>query len=144
MSVQGGVRIGHPLLSQLPPDENQVHSRIERSGAEQGVAGDQIVEAVALHRPQGIGGQWRLELKDPGGAALTEQLIDLGIVQLQRGHVGPGTVHGFDHRHGVVNHGQGLEAEHVHLEHADLLQRAHLVLGDDGLVTLGRGAATRS
>jgi hypothetical protein len=36
-----------------------------------------------------------------------------------------------------VDDREGLEAEHVHLEHADLLERAHLELGDDGLLAVG-------
>ena len=39
-----------------------------------------------------------------------------------------------------MDDGERLEAEHVHLEHADLLQRAHLVLRDDGVLAVGRRA----
>ena len=45
-----------------------------------------------------------------------------------------------DHLDRVVDHGQGLEAEQVDLEHADVLERDHVVLRDDGVRALRREA----
>ena len=33
-------------------DEDGMHSRVQRAGAKQGVGGDQVIEPVALHRPE--------------------------------------------------------------------------------------------
>ena len=52
-----GMGIGHLLLAQLPADEHRVHARIQRAGAKQGVGCDQVVETVALHGAQRVGGQ---------------------------------------------------------------------------------------
>ena len=43
---------------------------VERAGAEQRVRRDQVVEPVAPHGAQRVGGERRLELEDAGGAAL--------------------------------------------------------------------------
>ena len=127
-----------------------MHAGVERARAEQRVGGHQVVEPVALHRAQRLGGERRLELEDAGGAARAQHLVDPGIVERQRVHVERDAVALRDHGHRVVDHGERLEAEHVHLEHADLLQRAHLVLRDDGVLAavaaagaLGRRGADR-
>ena len=47
-----------------------------------------------------------------------------------------------DHPDGIVDHGQGLQAQHVDLEHPDLLEAHHVVLRDDRVGFL-RGEAHR-
>ena len=81
------MRIADRLLAQLPPDEHQVHPRVERAGAEQRVRGDQVVEPVALHVAERLGGERRLELEDPRGAALAQQLVDRRVLEIERVHV---------------------------------------------------------
>ncbi len=119
------------LLAQLAADEHRVHSRIERARTQQCVGRDQVVEAVTPHGTQRVRGQWRLELEDSGGAAVTQHLIHLRVVEGKSRHVKPDTMPGVDHVHGIVNDCERFQPQQIHLEHADFFQRAHLVLGDD-------------
>jgi len=128
------------LLAQLAANEDGMHAGVERARTEQGVARYQVVEAVALHGPQGLGGQRRLELEDPRRPPTPEQLVDRRIIEGEGRHVRRGPVPLGDHGHRVVDHGERLQAQHVHLQHADLLQRAHLVLRDDRLFAAGAGS----
>ena len=135
------MRVGHRLLAQLAFDEHQVHPGVERAGTEQRVRGDEVVEAVALHVPERVGGQCRFKLEDPGGAAAAQQVVHQRVVERKRRHVGRPAGADGDHLHRVVNDGERLEAEEVHLEHPDLLERPHVVLTDDRIFAIGRPRA---
>src|SRR3546814_12947732 len=62
--TQGGMRIGDRLLPELAPDEDRVHPRVERAGAQERVRRHEVIEPVAFHGPERFRGQRRLELED--------------------------------------------------------------------------------
>ena len=129
--LECGMRITDLLSAELAVDEHQVHARIERSRAQQGVCRDQIVEPVALHVAQAVRRQRRFKLEDPGGAPSPQQLVDLGIVEIGTLEVDRHAVALGDHLRRIVQHGQRLESEQIDLQHADLLESHHVVLRDD-------------
>src|SRR5574341_870620 len=117
--LQVGMRVAHLLAAELAVDEHQVHPGVQRTGAEQGVGGDQVVEQVAFHAAQRVGGERRLELEDPRRAARAQLLVDLRVLQIQRVHVDHDAVARLHHLHRVVDHGQRLQAQKVDLQHPD-------------------------
>ena len=131
--LQGGVGVADRLATQLAVDEDEMHPGVERSGAEQRVGRDQVVEPVAFHVAQTIGGERRLELENAGGPPRSQQPVDLGIGEVERVHVEGRAVPRRHHPHRVVDHGQRAQPEHVDLEHPHLLERHHIVLRDDGV-----------
>ena len=58
------------------------------------------------------------------------------VRDIRQGKTGPAAAHQF---HGVVQHRQVPQAQEVHLQQAQLLQRGHGVLGDHRLVVFGQG-----
>src|SRR5437773_2049646 len=137
---QRGVRVAHGLAAELPVDEHEVHPGIERAGTEQRVGRHQVVEPIAPHAAEAVGGERRLELEHAGRAARPEQLVDLRVLEVQRVHIERDPVALRDHPHRVMDHGQRAQAEHVDLQHPHLLERDHVVLGDDRLRLLRREA----
>ncbi len=142
------VRVADFLAAEFAIDEDEVHARVERPGAEQRVRRDEIVEAIALHVTQAVGGKRRFELEDPGRPARPQQRVHLGVVEIGTLEVDRDAVPIGDHAGGVVQHGECLQAEEVDLQHADFLETHHVVLRDDrvggGGVALGiRGRTDR-
>ena len=135
-------RIGHLLPAEFALDVPVGHARVQRPGTDQRVRGDQVVEAVAAHRPQLVEREAGLELEDTRRAAARQHLVDAGVVE---GDI----VHGvrledraglrvaelaearLDRPHRVVDDGERLEPQEVHLEHPGVLETVHVVLGDD-------------
>ena len=142
--LQAGVRVGDGFGTALSSDVDIGHAGVEGSGPDEGIDRDEVVEAIAAHRAQLIGGKRRFELEDAGGPAAGEHLINLTIIQPDVVPVDIDAMALAYHRLGVVDHGERLEAEKVELKHPGLLEAHHVVLGDDELAVLGFGsAATR-
>ena len=135
-----GERVADLVPAQLAVDVHEVHPGVERAGAEQGVRRDEVDERVALHVAEAVGGERGLELEDARGAPRAQQPVDVGVLEVERRRVEGDSVALPDHLDRVVDDGQGLEAEQVDLEHADVLERDHVVLRDDGVRALGREA----
>ena len=134
--LEARMGVADRFLAELPLDEDEVHAGVERTGAEQGVGGDQVVEPVALHVAESFRRERRLELEDPGGTSRAQELVDLRVLQVECVDIDGEAVPLPDHLHRIVDHRQGTQAQHVHLEHADLFQRTHLELRDDGVFAL--------
>ena len=119
------------LPAELAVDEDEVHPGVEWAGTQQGIRRDQIVEPVALHVSQAVGRQRRFKLEDARGASGPQQLVHLRIVQIGVFEIDRHAMSFGDHRRGIVQHGERLQAEQVDLEHPDVLESHHVILRDD-------------
>ena len=107
--LEGGVRILHRLAAQLAVDEHEMHAGVERPGPEQRVRRHEVVEPVALHVAEAVGGERRLELEDARGAARPQQCVDLRVLEVEPVDVDGDAVPLPDHGDGVVDYGEGLQ-----------------------------------
>ena len=86
----------------------------------------------------------RLELEDADRVAAGEHLEGLGVVERDRLDVDLDPARAADDLDRVLDHVEVAQAEEVHLQQADLLDRAHRVLGDDLVLALGLAVRPRS
>ena len=91
---------------------------------------DHVLEARRLEPAQGIAHAPRFQLEDAERPRVREQRIGLGVVQRQRVEVDRHAPRVADQGHGVGEDGERAEAEEVHLEQAELLDRPHGEPGD--------------
>ena len=109
-----------------------MHPRVERAWAHERVGCDEVVEPVAAQLRRTIGRQRRLELEHPAGAPAAEHPIRRVVVERKRIEIDARPLCArLNRRDRVGQHRQRRQAEEVHLEHAGLLQRVHVVLRDD-------------
>ena len=126
-----------------------VHSGVERTRAHQGVAGHEIVEAVAAHRAQHVRRQRRLELEDARRPPRAQHAIGVGVVQVDLVQIRPLAGAALDVVERIADDGERRQPEEVHLQHARLLEAVHVVLRDDdrlivaGARTLARHSGDR-
>ena len=73
----------------------------------------------------------RFKLEDAGGVAAREDRVGGSVVKRQTGKVNCHAAILLDQAHGVVEHGERGEAEKIHFQQADTLQRVHVVLRRD-------------
>jgi hypothetical protein len=136
--AQDGLELGElvadRLLAALAPDVDLVHPGVERAGAQQRVRRHEVVEAVAAHLPEHVGGERRLELEDAGRAPRAQHAVRLGLVEAERVEVEPRAGARLDRLERVVDDRERREAEEVHLQHARLLEAVHVVLRDGDLL----------
>jgi len=87
--------------------------------------------------------QRRFKLEDARRAPRPQQLVHFGIVQVGplESIVTPWTLR--DHLRRVVQHGQRLQTQEIDLQHSDLFDAGHVVLGDDR-VGIGFGIGRRA
>ena len=78
----------------------------------------------------------RLELEDADRVAAREHLVGLRVVEGDRLHLDLDASRAPDDVHGVLDHVEVAQPEEVHLQQADLLDRAHRVLGHDLVLAL--------
>ncbi len=126
----------HRDLAALPFDEVIHHPAADRAGTIKGEEGDEILESFRFQLDQEIPHPGALQLKHAGGLPASQKLIGFRIGQRQ-GH----DLHGLirwtffiDEFNGLVNHGQGAQAQQVELDQPDLLKITHRVLCDDLIV----------
>ncbi len=107
---------------------DEVLDPLHGTGAVEGDHGDDVVEhggfevaEVALHAG-------RFQLEHAGGVAGAEQLEGLGVVQRKAGDIDVGAVDFADDAQRIVDDGEVGQAEEIHFEQAELLDRAHGVL----------------
>ena len=76
------------------------------------------------------------QLEHPERLRVVEQLVGLGVVErqgLEVEHSAGGALHEL---HGVAEDGERLQPEEIHLQQAEVADRAHRVLGDDAAVVV--------
>ncbi len=135
------MRIADRLAAPLAPDVDVGHAGVEGARTNERVYRDQVVEAVAAHGPQLVGGQARLELEDARRRPAGEHLVDLGVLEAQLVPVDLDPMPLANRGHGVVDHGERSQAQEVELQHPGLFQALHVVLGDHQVAVLGLAAA---
>jgi hypothetical protein len=104
-------RVGRDLVQRPRPVE-----RVER---------DEVVEAVRANLLQRLAHSLGLELEDPDAVAGGEHRIGRRVVERQRCHVGTGAGRALDDVERVLDHVEVAQAEEIHFQQADLLDRLH-------------------
>ena len=133
------MRVCDRLNAPLASDVDVVHAGVERSGAYQSVGCDEVVETVGGELAQHVRSERRFKLEYACRPAVTEHLVNLRIIQVQSVDIDRHTVPLLNHLAGVVDDRQGLQPEKVHLQHARVLERDHVVLRDDGRIVFPVG-----
>ena len=108
------------------------------AGTEQGDDGGDILDAPGLQAHGHIRHAGAFHLEHAGGLPLAQHLENGGIVIIQMLPVQLSAVRQ-DHFPGVVQNGQVAQAQKVHLQKAQLLQRGHHILADHALIASGQG-----
>ena len=134
--LQRGMLVLDELRVLLAGDEpgDGVHG----AGAVQGDDGGDVLDVLGFQAHAHAGHAGGLHLEHAGGLALGDHLKS-GPVVLR--DVGQPEIRVLllDHFHRVVQHRQVPEAQEVHFQEAQLLQRRHDVLADHGLVVFCQG-----
>ena len=125
-----GQDVLHLLPAQLALDELLHHPDRERARAVEGVERRQLLEPRRLGAPQHVAHAARLELEDAVRASVAEQPEDLRVVERNRVEIEVDALH-LERAQGVVDDRDGLQAEEVHLEQAETLDRLHVPLRRD-------------
>ena len=148
VAIHDLVDIGNSVLAVLAPVV--VGDEVHRPRTEQGVGGDEILEAVGLHLHQQAAHAGGFKLEDAGGVAAAEHLEDFLVVEGQAVEIeGVGAAVAFlaadggpdcvfretlvDELLATLDHAGGAQAEEVHLQQAHLLAGGAVPLGDDVL-----------
>ena len=133
--LQRRMLIGHQLGIVLAGDEPG--DGFHGAGAVQGYDGGDILDGLGLQTQADAGHAGGFHLEHAGGAALRQHPEHLRIVHgdLLQIEVRGVAVY---HLHRVVQHRQVPQAQEIHFQQAQLLQRDHVVLADDGLVIPGQ------
>lgn len=112
--LEEGVFVGDLDVAVAAADE--VGDQVHGPGAVEGDEGDDVVDVGELELAAEVAHAWGFELEDARGAALVEEGEGGGVVV---GEALPGDgalVVGLDELFGLLDDGEGLEAEEVHLE----------------------------
>jgi hypothetical protein len=123
------VRVGDLLQPVVAPDVRG--DVLHGSGAVQRRHRDQVLDAARLELAQRVHHARRLELEHARGVAARQQLEGRRIVVREGVGVEVDAVRLFDDAHGGLDERERAEAEEVHLDEPELLDRAHVVLADD-------------
>jgi len=117
---------------------NKLRNRVHGAGTVQGNDGRNILHIVGLQTHAHAGHPGRLHLKYADGLPLPQHFIGLGIVlrNVLQTESRPLRLH---HFHRVVQYRQVPQAQKVHFEKAQLLQRGHDVLADNRVVVFRKG-----
>ena len=99
--------------------------------------GDDVVELRRAHLAQRVAHALGLELEDADRVAAGEHLVGLRVVHRDRLDVALVAARTADDLDRVLDHVEVAQAEEVHLQQPDLLDRVHRVLGDDLVLALG-------
>ena len=90
-----------------------------------------LLEAIGSQLHQQPAHAVRLELKDSVTVAFAQHVVDLGIGEVERVHVDLLTRVRLDRLLSELNDREVSQTEEVHLEEPELLDEAHVVLGND-------------
>ncbi len=116
----------HRLLALLAGYERR--DVVHRSGAIEGVHGDEVLETGRLELLKPLHHSRRLELEDAHGVSPAVEGVCLGVVDGNRLYVNVLPVPLLDEVEAGVYDCQGVEPEEVHLEHAHILNVVPVVL----------------
>ena len=143
--LQDRLELGQRVLDRLPAQLG-LHVRVDvvhGAGPVQRVQGDEVLDPAGTGLLEQALHARAFELERAGAPALAEHAEGGGIVLGDRGELDghPLPAHEV---HRVGDHGEGLQAEEVHLHQAAVLQVVHRVLRRDQARSSGRGTAARS
>jgi hypothetical protein len=125
------VRVVDLLFAVLALDIHVDHARLQRAGAIKREHGDDVFEAVRLEPRQQLTHALGFELEDTERVAALEKVVGRRILEADLGPVDRDAVLLAHHRLGFFEDRQRLEAQEVHLEHADVFEVGHLPLRRD-------------
>ena len=91
---------------------------------------DEVLELGRLDLLERLAHALGLELEHAHRVAAGHHLVGLVVVERQRRHVDPAVARALDDGQRVLDDVEVAQAQEVHLEQADLLDRLHRVLGD--------------
>ena len=114
-----------------------VGDEAHRAGPVERADRDDVVELGRPDLLQRLAHALGLELEDADRVAAGEHLVGLRVVERDRLHVDLVPARALDDLDRVLDHVEVAQAEEVHLQQADLLDRPHRVLGDDLVLALG-------
>ncbi len=138
--LEVGVLVGDRFETVLTVREGDVHVHAERARAVQREEGGDVLEPGGPQLADQRLHPGRVELEDPEGVPGGQLLVDRRVVHVaEEGgvvEVDLDAAVGTDVVLGVGDDGEVAQAEEVHLEQAQRLARAHLVLGE-GLALVG-------
>ena len=116
-------------------DKRLDHPGVERAWAKQRNCRDNVLEARGLELRQEAAHTRAFHLEDANGVAARQQLIALGIVEIEAVQIGRRLAAGRDDIERVFDQRQVLERQEVELDQPDLLDTLHRILGDrDGFL----------
>ena len=126
-----GQIIGDFLFAVLARDEVVDHAALDWAGPVQRVQRGQILQAGGLIAPQNVAHAVRLKLENAGGVALGEKRVRGSVIKCQSREVYIHAAIHLDQPHGIAEHGECGQAQKIHLQQADALERIHVVLRGD-------------
>ena len=112
-------------------DEVVDHAALNGAGAVEGVESGEIFDAGGLIAAKDVAHAVGFKLEDGGGVAAGEKFVGGFVVEGEAVEFDLYAAILLDHLYGVVEDGEGGEAEKVHLEEADALESVHVVLRGD-------------
>ena len=122
--VDVGDRLGVALAARVGRDLVHGARAVERHER------DEVLELGRLDLLERLAHALGLELEHAHRVAAGHHLVGLLVVERQRRHVDPAVARALDDGQRVLDHVEVAQAQEVHLEQADLLDRLHRVLGD--------------
>ena len=128
------VRINNLHLAVPPRDEvgDEVHRPRTIERHERG----DVLDRTDLKLPAQVAHASRFQLEHADGVALVEQVVRLRITERQAVNVDRDAMTALHHLDRVADDGQRLQPEEVHLQQAEITDRAHRVLRDDAAVVI--------
>src|SRR5699024_10618667 len=107
------------------------HARAEGAWAVEGDRGDEVFEGGGLEFTHQALEAFGLHLEDAGGVSALDDLIGVGIVQVDFGKIDTHAVCALDHVEGVLDNGEVFQAEEVKLYQTGLFDFVFGELGDE-------------
>ena len=124
------MRIGDLLASLLAPDIGMDGVALDRSRPDDGHLDHEVVEGLRPRSWQGLHLRTRLDLEDADGVRLAAHLEHCGVLQRQLVEVRPCAGRVLDQLEGFGHHRQGAQAQHVHLDQAQVFDVVLVELDD--------------
>ena len=112
---------------------------VHRAGAVQRDQGDDIFQVFRAHAHQHLGHAGRFKLEDAHRLAAGQHLVGGGVVVVNVGHPEIRVLGVANGHLGIVDDGEGAQAQEVHLQQAQALDLHHVELGDRQAVVGGQG-----
>ena len=115
----------------LPVDEVVDHAALDGTGPVQSVQRGEVFDARGLVTAENVAHAVGLELEDGGRFGAGEEFISLCVIERKIVDISFHAAVLFDHADGIVKHREGREAEKIHFQQPDALQRIHVILRGD-------------